>query len=212
MLVVDPSLLETVFIFILVDLLESIFEKAIILLKNSVFSGQLEWVPSSDGVLHASPGEGLYRFLCVEHSKIGALGFKLVNLVSHRLTAIIRSKHEFALSWLGHNIVLTHVLISKSMSTHNNWLDPSRNKSWYIFDYDRFSEHSAIQDISDCAVGRFPHFLKLELFDSCLIRSDGSTLDADFALFDSIGSINSDLVISSISVLDTKIIVLNIEV
>jgi len=53
---------------------------------------------------------------------------------------------------------------------------------------------------------------KVELFDSGFIRSDGSTFDTNFTLFDGIGSIDGDLIVGSISVFDTKIKIFNIEI
>jgi hypothetical protein len=48
-----------------------------------------------------------------------------------------------------------------------------------------------------------------ELFYSCFIRCDGGTFDTDFTLFDCFGSVNGDLIIGLVSVLDTEIKVLD---
>ena len=104
------------------------------------------------------------------------------------------------------------VLISESVSSNNNGFFPSWNKSWDVIDDDRFSEDGSVENVSDCTVGAFPHVFKVELFDSCLIRGDGGTFDTNFALFDGIGSINCDLIIGGISVFDTEVKVLDIEI
>jgi hypothetical protein len=44
---------------------------------------------------------------------------------------------------------------------------------------------------------------EIKLFDSCFIRSNRSAFDTNFILFDSMSSINGDLIIGCISVFDT---------
>lgn len=69
------------------------------------------------------------------------------------------------------------------MSSNNNGLAPVFNKSWDIFNQDWFSEDCTIKVVSDGTIGTLPHLLQLEFLDSSLIRSDGSTLDSNLALF-----------------------------
>lgn len=54
--------------------------------------------------------------------------------------------------------------------------------------------------------------LQLELLDTSLIGGDGCTLDTDGVLLDSLGGIDGDLVVGLITVLKTKIIVLQVDV
>jgi hypothetical protein len=51
--------------------------------------------------------------------------------------------------------------------------------------------------------GRKRTLLQLELLNTGLIGGDGGTLDTDTVLLDSLGGINSDLVIGLITVLQT---------
>jgi hypothetical protein len=69
-----------------------------------------------------------------------------------------------------------------------------------------------LQVISDGAVGRQPHLLELELLDSLLIRCDSRALDTNRVLLDSLGGIESDLVVGLITVGQTKIVVLEVNV
>ena len=98
------------------------------------------------------------------------------------------------------------------MSSDDDGLFPSRDEPWDILDDNRFSKHGSVENVSDGSIGAFPHFLKLELLNSGLIGGDGGAFNSDFALFDSLSSFNGDLVISSISVLHSKIKVLNLDV
>jgi hypothetical protein len=54
--------------------------------------------------------------------------------------------------------------------------------------------------ISDGAIGRQPHLLELELFDSLLVGRNGRALDTDRVLLDCLGGIKRDLVVGLIKV------------
>lgn len=54
--------------------------------------------------------------------------------------------------------------------------------------------------------------LELELFDTGLIRSDGGTLDTDRVLLDSLGSIDGDLIVGLVTVLEAEIVVLEVNI
>jgi hypothetical protein len=54
--------------------------------------------------------------------------------------------------------------------------------------------------------------LQLELFNTGLIGGDGGTLDTNTVLLDGLGGLNSDLVIGLVTVLDTEIVVLKVDI
>lgn len=54
--------------------------------------------------------------------------------------------------------------------------------------------------------------LQLELLNTGLIRGDRGTLDTDTVLLNSLGGIDGDLVIGLITVLNTQIVVLEIDI
>lgn len=126
--------------------------------------------------------------------------------------SIVRCVFHDEFTWFGSNVVSSNILITVSVSTNDDWVGPAWNKSWDVFNDDGFSENSSIKDISDCSVGRFPHLLKLELFNSFLIRCNCSTFDTYFVLFDSLCWINGNLVVSLISVLHSQIEVFDIKI
>ena len=66
--------------------------------------------------------------------------------------------------------------------------------------------------VSDRAIGRQPHLLELEFLHSLLVWCDGRALDTDRVLLDGLGSIESDLVVGLVTVLKTKIVVLEVNV
>eukprot|EP00178_Gracilaria_changii_P026375 TRINITY_DN8115_c0_g1_i1.p1 TRINITY_DN8115_c0_g1~~TRINITY_DN8115_c0_g1_i1.p1 ORF type:complete len:102 (-),score=14.81 TRINITY_DN8115_c0_g1_i1:105-410(-) len=98
------------------------------------------------------------------------------------------------------------------MSTDDDRFFPAWDESGYIVNDDGLSEDGSIEDVSDGSIGRFPHGFQVELFDSCLIGSDGGTFDANFTLFDGFGSFDGDFVIGFISVLHAKIEILDLEI
>ena len=98
------------------------------------------------------------------------------------------------------------------MSSDDDWFGPTWNTSWDVFDDNWLTEDDTTDDVSNCAVGGLPHLLKIELFNTCLIRCDGSALNANFASFYSLGAVNCDLVVGGVTVFDAQIEVLNVQV
>lgn len=102
--------------------------------------------------------------------------------------------------------------VSEGMSTDNDGLGPVGDQSWDVLAKNGFSEDSSVEVVSDATVGTLPHLFEFELFDSGLIGSDGGAFDSDLAVLDGFGSIKSDLVISLVSVLNSEIEILDVEV
>ena len=69
-----------------------------------------------------------------------------------------------------------------------------------------------LQLVSDGAVGRQPHLLELKLLDTLLIWGDGRALDTDRVLLDSLGGIECYLVVGLVTVFQTEIVVLEVNV
>jgi len=116
--------------------------------------------------------------------------------------SIIWGEHKLNFSWLGNNIILAIILITVGVSTNNDGLNPSWNKSGNVGDNDWLSEDCTIKDISNGSVWRFPHLLETELLDSLFIRGNSGALNSDLAFRNSVGSINGNLIACCISVLN----------
>lgn len=150
--------------------------------------------------------------VCVVHSESNtSLSFEVENLPLLLLTILSLINH-LELAWFIDFKISSSVLVTEGMSSDDNWLFPTWNQSRNITDNNWLSEYCATKNISDGAVRALPHFLKAELLDSCLIWCDGSTLDADTTCSDGIGSINRDLIVCLVSMLNTQIKVLDVEV
>jgi hypothetical protein len=136
----------------------------------------------------------------------------VVDLLVVSFASIIGLEADGEFSWLVNNVVLSDVLITMGVSSNDDGSSPAWHKSRNVLADDGLSEDGSIKDISDGSIGRSPHFLKFELFDSLLIGSDGSALDSDLVLLDSVSSIDSDLIVSVISVFHSEIIVVNVKI
>jgi len=71
-LIIDSSLLIKSNKLILVNSLESVFEKTVVFLEDGVLGGEFQWISSVESVMQTRSGEGFNRFLGVEHSKVCA--------------------------------------------------------------------------------------------------------------------------------------------
>src|SRR6185369_12861147 len=99
-----------------------------------------------------------------------------------------------------HHEISSTILITKRMTTDNDWPIPRRDKPGYIFYYDRLAKNSSIQNVPDSSVGTLPHLLQVKFLHSCLIRRDSGTFDPNPILFDSIRRINRYLVVCLVTV------------
>jgi hypothetical protein len=104
------------------------------------------------------------------------------------------------------------VNISESVSSDNDGFGPILDQSWNVLDENGFSEHGSVEVVSDGSVGALPHLLQFEFLNSSLIGGDGGALDSHLALLDGSGGIEGHLVIGLVSVLDTEIEVVDLEV
>lgn len=96
-------------------------------------------------------------------------------------------------------------LIAMGMPANDNGLDPARHQAGNVLADDGFPEHCASEDVTDGAIGRSPHLLKLEFLHTLLIWCDGGTLDANVVLSDCLGGFYRHLVICCVSVLHTQV-------
>lgn len=147
----------------------------------------------------------------VEHTKVDTsvdVSYVLDDLGS----AALGCERDFDFAGLGDDVVLAPVLVAEGVSTNDDWLLPAWNTLGDVLDANRLSEHSAVKDVSDCAVRTLPHLLKVELLDSCLVWGDGGALDADLVLEGCICGIGSDLICRGIAIGHRQIVVLRLHV
>jgi hypothetical protein len=116
--------------------------------------------------------------------------------------AISGSENELDFAWLANSVVLAAVLITVGVSSDNDGLSPAGHKSWDIVNDNSLSEHGTVENITDGAVGGLPHLLKLELLNTTSVRGNGSALDTNLGSKHSVSTINGNLIVSGVTVLN----------
>jgi len=90
--------------------------------------------------------------MLVEHAQVASTFFEVIYLLDYWFRSIVRSEFDLKFSSLFDNIILASVLISESVSSNNDRLCPTWNKSWDVFDDDGLSEYGTIKDISNSSI------------------------------------------------------------
>ena len=98
------------------------------------------------------------------------------------------------------------------MTPDNDRLCPSWDESGNVLDHDGLAEDCSVELVTDGAVGTLPHFFKLEFLDTGLVSCDGGALNADLACLDGMSSIEGDLIIGGVTVLDAQVEILDVDV
>ena len=144
MLVPNLFLLVKFFVFLIIDLLKDIFEFSIIFFQDCVFCCEIERISSCQGILETTLSEFSYALVCIIHGNSNSsLAFVVVNLCFFFLSTFSFENNGKCARFINFDIS-GFILISKSMSTNDNRLFPSGNKSWDVFDDDRFSKDCTI--------------------------------------------------------------------
>lgn len=136
----------------------------------------------------------------------------MVDLLRHRRASILRGEDQLQLSGLADDVVLAAVLVSVCVSADDNGLSPSRDESWNVADHDWLAEDCSIENVPNGSIGGFPHLLKVEFLNSVLVRGDGCAFDSDLVLQHCVGAVNSNLIVSSVSVFDGQVVVFGLDV
>ena len=211
-LVPETSGLELLLVVGLVDLLEDVLEATVVSLEDSVLGGQVAGVVASESVLHARVGEASDGLVSVVHAHEDTSALEVEHLELGGVASVSRGEgHGELAGSLGAEIGGS-VLITEGVSANNDGLGPAWHESGDVLDDDGLTEDGSTDDVSDGAVGGSPHLLEVELLDASLIRGDGSALDADLAGLDSLSSLDGDLIVSGVTVLDAQIEVLDVQV
>jgi hypothetical protein len=211
-LVPDLQLLKLFFVGAFVDFFKNIFEAAIVLLEDGVFGAQVQGIFASDSILERRVGEFVDGIVGVVHAEHDTGALKLVHFHLGGGRAVtggeghVESAGDFGAEVCG------AILVTKGVSADDDGLSPSGNAARDVLDDDGFAENDTTTDVADGSIGRLPHLLEVELLNTCLIWGDGCTFNSDFASLDGVCAVNSDLIVSRITVLDAQVVVLNVKV
>eukprot|EP00128_Syssomonas_multiformis_P005792 Colp12_sorted_trinity150504_noHs@29020 len=211
-LVPDAGSLELGLVLVFIEFGKDVLEAAIIALEDGVLGAEVEGPLLKEGVLEAGTSKIVDGLVEVVHAKSNTTARVVEDLDVNRLAAISGSELQFKLAGTRDHQVSGTVLVTKGVTTDNNGLSPTGDKTGHVLADDGFTENSAAKNVANGSIGAEPHFLKTEFLHSGLIRSDGGALDANVVLLDGFSGLNSDLVISLVTVLDAEIEVLNIKI
>lgn len=187
----------------LVNFWKSVLEQTVILLQYGVFRWQTQWHFSCQWILETSACKTVNWVVCVKHSKIASTFLEFCHFLGDCFTSIVWGKLDFNFSWFCYNVILASILITKCMSSNNDWLYPAWNESGDVWDNDGLTEYCTIKDISNCTVRAFPHLSQIKFFYTFSIRSNSCALDSYFMFLDCISTVNSNLIFSFVTVLNT---------
>ena len=202
-----PDLLgfELSFVLCVVDFFKDIFESAIILLQDSVLSGEIQRIISLESEFEAAVSKSFNTLISVVHAETNStVSFELVDFHLF-FSSVISLKDDLKSSRFVDCEISGFILVSEGVSANDDGLLPSWDQLRDIFDHDGFSEDSAVEDISDGSVGALPHLLEFEFLDSGIIGGDGGALDAYFALLDGFCGFNGDFVVGGVSVFHAEV-------
>ena len=153
MLVPELLLLELALVILFEDALEDVLETTVIALKDSVLGAQIEGVVAIYGVFKATVSKFDDRVINVVHSHEDAGCLEIEDIEFPNFSSISGCENDFKLSSTIDHSISSAVLIPEGMASNHNRLSPSWHKSGYVFDDDRFPEHSASKFIADGSVG-----------------------------------------------------------
>lgn len=155
----------------------------------------------SDGLVSVVHGERHSRSLELEYFMYDLLSISSLGYESNLQFACSR-----------HNEVSGLVLIGMSVTSDDNGLSPSVDETRNILDDDGLTEDSSSEDVSDGSIRGLPHLFQFELLYSRLVGGDSGTLDSHIVLESRIGSIDGHLVIGGITMFDSQIEEVNVEI
>ncbi len=92
------------------------------------------------------------------HDAASILG-EVEDLVGLDWSAVLWLEREFESTFLLDDEVGGSVLVAEGVTADDDGLFPGGDESWDVLNDDGLSEDSAVEDVSDCAVGGFPHLL-----------------------------------------------------
>ena len=203
--------LEGLKVLLLVDLLESIDEKTVVLLENGVLGRHLEGEITVERVLEASTGEGSDRFVSVEHTHVDT-SIDIGDVLLDGRSTVLGGEGDIDTAGLGDDVVLATVLVTESVSSNDDGLGPAWHTAGDVGDNDGLSEDGTVEDVSDGSVGGSPHLLEVEFLNTALVGGDGGALDGDLMFLGGLSSVDGDLIVSGVTAGHRQVVVLSLEV
>ena len=121
-------------------------------------------------------------------------------------------KDDLRLTFSGNLHLDIFVYITVSVTRKSNGLCPVANVGYDALYKDGRAEYGSVKDTSDCGVRALPHLLKVVLGHTSRVGCDGGAFNGYAQLKGSICGINCNLIVSLVSVLKAKIVILCLKI
>ena len=200
------------FVVFLINLFKNILKSSIVFFKNSIFGTHVKRIISLNSILEAWMSKFSNWFISVVHSHHNTSSREFENFESNFFGSIVWGVNHFKFSCFWCDKISSSILVSKSMSSYNNWIFPSRYISWNVFNKNWLSEDSSSKVISNCSIRRLPHLFEIKFFNSSLICCNCGTFYTNFVQFACFCCFNSHFIICFVSIFDTQVEIFNIDI
>ena len=154
--------------------------------------------------------EGPYGAVLVVLSLQNAAAFKVINGSSLLPAAFTREK-ELCLAGLGNSEFGSLVNVTVGMTGNRDRLFPESDSRLNAADKDRSAENGSVENRTNSSVWTFPHFLEVVFLNALSVRCDRCAFYADVIFFAGFSGVNADLVVGFVSVLETEVIILGVQ-
>jgi len=98
------------------------------------------------------------------------------------------------------------------MTSDDYGFQPARDEFGYIVADYGFPEHNPVEDIAYSSVGALPHLLQLEFLHSIFIRGYSGTLHCYIVFECGLSTVDGDLIVGAVSILDAQILVVQLDI
>ena len=207
----NPGLFKGFFILVLIQFSEDILEPVVIGLADCVFGGEPQILLHAQCVLEAAVSKGgngrVQVMQSLQHT--GAFEFKdsLADFLS-----VFSGEYQFCLAGARHPHFRIFVHIAVRMTGNCDGLLPGPYRGMNAVNLDRGTEHCAVQDGTDRAVGALPHFLQVILLHPLGVGSNRGALDCNAVFQRRFRAVDRNLVVCFIPVLQSQVIILSFQV
>ena len=208
--VYDACRFELLIIFRVIDFLENVLERMVILLGDRVFCRKPQILLRIQGIVKAASCKTCDGLAHIMHSLHDSLARKIMYQFL-RLSAILSRIDQFYLAGPRNLHLRAFIYIAVCVSGNGDRLLPVFHARLDSLYHDWRAEYGSIQDRADGAVGAFPHFFQIILCHACRIGSNGRAFYRDLVFFRRIGGIHRNLVVGLIPVLQSQVIIFRIQ-
>ena len=209
--ILDAQGLELLLVLGVVNFLENILEGVVILFGDGILGGKPQVLLGIHGKLEAGTGKAGDGAVLVELALDHTGAVKIVDGLPEG-GAVGSGEEQFRLAGAGYAVLGGAVDITEGMAGDGDGLLPGAHHGGDALDHDGRTEHRAVQNGADGAVGALPHLGEVVLLHTLGVGGDGGTLYGHAVLFVGVGGVHGDLVLGFLAVDKAQIIVLGLQV